>query len=214
MSISRLVRPYLFAFVLLGTSPLLAEFQQIQIKWTSGLCGTDCIKNLQIQFSKIPGFKQASFGNSQVTLQWQPGYPFTFSSINTATRMVGIRLWEVRIKVKGKVYHDKDQFFLKSDGDGTIVQLLGGTAPSPTGNTVVPNIATHGLNPSMQTKLFEAEKDKTSIVVEGPLFQPFQMPNLRVIVANLRAGKQANEPGETEPTPGTTKGSNISPTGR
>lgn len=200
----------LLGLLLIACASVSADFQQIQIKWTSGLCGPDCVKNLQREFSKIPGFKQASFGNSQVTLLWQEGAPFTFASINTATRMVGIRLWEVRIRVKGKVSHNKDIFVLTSDGDGTPVQLLGPTMPSATGNTVVPNVQTHGLNSALQNKLLDAEASKASIVVEGPLFQPFQMPDLRVIVTSIRGSTQAAPaPTTTKPTP--VKGKPVTP---
>lgn len=191
---------YIGLFLFFASS-LSADFQQIQIKWTSGLCGSDCIKNLQREFSKIPGFQEASFGNSQVTLKWKPGAPFSFQSINAATRMVGIRLQDVRIKVSGTVAHDKNLFFLISSGDGTRIQLLGPVSPDRTGYTTVQNVETHELRGSLQTRLLDAEKEKAVVVVEGPLFMPFQMPDLRIIAESVKTPRsndsesnQSNQP--------------------
>lgn len=186
---------FTFAASCLFLSSLSAEFQQIQVRWTPGLCGEDCINNLRREFAKIPGFQEAEFGPSQVDLKWKPNFPFTFQSINAATRMVGIRLQDVRIRVRGHVSRrDAHTFFLTSEGDNTRVILIGSAPPEPTGYTVVQNVETHALSPDVQEKLEEAAANKTAVVVDGPLFMPFQMPSLRLVVDQLKVEKKQEPP--------------------
>lgn len=166
----------LFSLILgvLFNVPVQAEIQQITIRWTAPLCQETCTKLLMNEFRKIHGVAEIYIdqGSGQATLTWKERMPFEFTSVNTAMRMVGLSIRDIRIKVRGYVRHTGDTFYIVSEGDGTRFDLLNPVTPVRGGQTSEFNTLTRGISPALRQQFLDAEAQKLIATVEGPVFMP------------------------------------------
>lgn len=170
-----------------GSRPLNAEIQQIVMKWNAQLCLNICIPTLQQQLSNIENITDIQINPRAGTavMRWKPYYPFSYEPFNLATRVVGIRIADFRIKVRGTVIQTEDNFYIVSVGDGTTFLLLGPIQAIPNRYIVQQNIASRPLTPEMRLKLLNAAYTKQIVEIEGPLFEPLRYW-LALIVEQLR----------------------------
>lgn len=182
-------------YVLLGAVlPLFGEVTQIMLNWQAGLCSNTCIQELEKRLKQIPSVQELRFNPSAgiATMRWSSGATFWFEPFNTATRMVGIRLSSIRVKVTGKVVQEGALFYLYSAGDSTRFRLIGPLKASVENYTIQENIANYPLSPQMMEQLKELEDKKTSVVISGPLFEPNRLA-LILTVEDLRPETKATQ---------------------
>ncbi|MBA3721505.1 MAG: hypothetical protein H0W88_03795 [Parachlamydiaceae bacterium] len=168
------------------TSSLPAEIGKILIKWNAALCLDTCIPTLSNQFRGIPGVTDFQINPSAgvAELHWAPQYPFSIVPFNNATRMVGIRMSNMRVQVRGFITHDPYNFYIVSLGDNSRFQLIGPIRPQVGNYVIRQNIANHPLAPDVQQKLLQAEGSGQIVTVEGPLFEPTRL-NLILITEQI-----------------------------
>lgn len=121
----------------------------------------------------MPGLAELTItqNQGQADIRWKPYAPFSFDSINSAMRLAGPRLKDVRVKVRGAIGHSGNNFFIKSLGDNTQFTLLS-PARVRIGEYLTKSLDVHVLAPEMRQKLLQAEREFVVAVIEGPLFEP------------------------------------------
>lgn len=190
----------LILFVFLGCCiPLFGEINQIILTWQAGLCSNTCIQNLEKRLKEIPAIQELHLNSSagMATMHWSSGATFWFEPFNTATRMVGIRLSTIRLKVSGKVVKEGSLFYLNSIGDTSRFRLIGPLQASVENYTIQQNVMNYSLSPQMVAQLNEWADKKATISVSGPLFEP-NRPALILIVEDIHPEKK---PTKSETTP-------------
>lgn len=172
--------------------PLQAEIQNVTITYQAALCIDQCPALLEKEFLKIPGVQQAQvLGQAgQVELRWKPNVPFSFSPINTAMRMVGPRLKMVHVTVKGRIHSNGNTIIIVSDGDGTSFNLVNRISPNPNQYFEQYNIDTRALPPALRDELLDLERNRETVVISGPLFQPERVIPLQLVVEYLQKAPQ------------------------
>ena len=172
-------------------TPLFGEIQQIILTWQAGLCSNTCIQALEKRLKEIPAVQELRFNPSagMATMHWSAGATFWFEPFNTATRMVGIRLSTIRLKVSGKVVKEGSFFYLNSTGDTSRFRLIGPLQASAENYTIQQNVTNYSLSPQMVAQLNEWADKKTTISVSGPLFEP-NRPALILIVEDMHPEKK------------------------
>lgn len=163
--------------LLLGISfvtPTYSQIEQITIRWTAQLCQGTCPKLIVNELKKVQGIDEIFIdqGSGQAILTWKEKMPFQFTSINTAMRMVGISMRDIRIKVRGTVKHTGDVFYIISEGDNSRFDLLSPVTPIPYGQTSEYNTLTRKISPAFRQQFLDAETQELIATVEGPVFMP------------------------------------------
>lgn len=166
---------YLVIFMLTWQLTLTAEIQKIILKWNAALCLDQCVAPLLRQLDNIPGI-----ANIQVNAQagiaevdWKPNAPFSYYPFNTAYRSAGVRVTDVRIKVRGTVVIDSDNnFYLVSLGDNTRFVILGPLSAKANRYIIQSSGTTHPLPPHLREQLLQAQQSSQLVTIEGQLFQP------------------------------------------
>ncbi|HEV8051501.1 MAG TPA: hypothetical protein VGP47_03330 [Parachlamydiaceae bacterium] len=181
----------IFFIFLLGISihaPIHSEIEQITIRWTAQLCQGTCPKLLVNELKKVQGIDEIFIdqGSGQATLTWKARVPFQYTSINTAMRMVGLSIRDIRIKVRGIVKHSGDVFYILSDGDNTRFDLMNPAIPIPHGQTSEYNALARKISPALRQQLLDGETQKLIATIEGPVFMPERktVPT-QIVVDNL-----------------------------
>jgi hypothetical protein len=166
---------------------LKAEISDITITWRAAQCIGRCQKLLSEQFGKIYGVSKVdvNLAAGQANLKWKPNVAFSFYQINTAMRLVGPAISNIRLKVKGKIQADRGQVKLISEGDGTTFYLLNPITPSGTKYVITGSIYNRQLSPDVRKQLLDAAAKKQLVIVEGPLFEPYRSPPLYLVIEHL-----------------------------
>lgn len=179
----------LASFLLLFfSSPLAAEVEWVRITWTAQLCERGCQQNVEKNLSKIKGVTQVEIDGpgGVATLRWDPRHRFSYMPIDYAMRMVGPSIREIRVKVRGTINHHGKVFNIVSTGDNSSFELLAVPIPLMKNDTVANNsLYTRELEPAMRSQLENAEKAVKTVSIEGPLFEPWRSPALRIAVQNI-----------------------------
>src|SRR5687768_178225 len=163
---------------------LAAEIETITIKWIALECLAPSVQNLTQRFLTLPGTAEILMDGQQgqAVIRWKPFVPFTFDYINSAMRMAGPRIKDIRIKVRGTIVRSGNSIVIRSLGDNTQFVLLSPARASPTQYVPQESIQTHILAPETAQRLLEAERDSVVTVIEGPLFEPTRQLGLNLIV--------------------------------
>ncbi len=163
---------------------LTAEIEYVVVKWLPVACLGSCVQTIARQFQAVPGAAEIVVNQQQgqATIRWKPRVPFSYDYINSAMRLVGPTVQDVRIKVRGTIRSSASAVVLQSLGDETQFVLLGPTSGNI--NQFIPqnNIDSHVLSPQTRQNFLDGERDSTVVVVEGPLFEPQRMQGLYLIV--------------------------------
>lgn len=167
-----LFKSLIMSFLFIKTF-LCAEVENIVIKWDAALCLDVCIPLLERNLRSIKGVTDFTINPmaGAAEIEWDPNVPFSYFPFNTASRATGLRLSDIRVRVRGTVSHDPSNFYLVSLGDGVQFQLVG-PGKASFGYTIQANIANHPLPAYRQEQLLDAENRRQIITVEGPLFEP------------------------------------------
>jgi hypothetical protein len=163
---------------------LSAEISKVTVKWGTGVCADSCIRDMQKQFSAINGVAELIINEqeAQIDLRWKPKTPFSFRPINSALRLIGPRIKDIRVSVRGVIRHDSQNVILESLGDNTEFILLGNITPSATDYVIQYNIENHALPQTVRQKFLESESNYEVVVIEGPLFEAIRSPPFYLIV--------------------------------
>lgn len=174
-------------FVFLIPALLRAEVETVSVTWTAMECQTNCRKQLEKEFRKIPGVAEVNMNPlaGQVDLKWKKNVQFTFSPINVAMEMVGLTINDIRVKVHGVLQHTATGVTLVSSGDYTRFDLLNPVVPQQHGQAPQFNTAARKLQPEMLQKLLEAERAKKIATIEGSLLFPERSPPLELVVSTM-----------------------------
>jgi hypothetical protein len=185
--------PQLFVFLsclgVCGSLFLTAEIQMVSIKWIAydwqaAGCLKDCTQIVQREFKKVKGVDAVTVNQAagRIDIRWKPKFAFSFGPIDTAMRLSGPGLEELRVRVRGKITHDSNSVTLISEGDGSRFILLGVLFPDPTRYVIEENPASHPIPLPVREELLRAEKNKKLVTVEGMIPQPEQSPPLYLIM--------------------------------
>lgn len=161
-----------------------AEIEYIRVKWLPVACQASCIADIARQFLSISSLAEVVVNEQQgqATLRWKPRVPFSYNYINSAMRLVGPTVQDVRMRVRGTITVTPTAVILQSLGDETQFILLSPTPGSLTQYVPQNNIDAHRLAPDVRQKFIDGQRDSTVVVVEGPLFEPQRMQGLYLIV--------------------------------
>lgn len=178
--------------ILLVVAPfqISAEIERVTVKWLNPtICSDSCINDMAKQFGAIAGAAEVVLdqGAGQADVRWKPRAPFNFNPINTAMRLVGPSIHDVRVKVRGTISHASSTITLESLGDNTRFILLGPVNPSMKQYTVVHNTDNRSLSDETKAKFLEAEKNFEVVEVEGPLLDPWRYQVLYLVVEKAEA---------------------------
>lgn len=165
---------------------LSAEIEKVILTWSS-LCTKQCAELLEKEFKKIRGVEAISINREAgvAEIKWKPNAPFAFSDLNIPTRLVGLSIRRVYLRVKGNITHDAKSVALISIGDYTRFDLLNPVVSEPLRQSPVNNLAARQLTPELRQKLISSEEQKMIATVEGELFMPGRSAALQLVVDNL-----------------------------
>jgi len=156
---------------------LSAEIEAITIKWIAQECTDACIQNLAQRFLSIPGTAELLMngGQGQAVIRWKPYAPFSFDSINSAMRLAGPRIKDIRFKVRGTVIGSGGNYVLRSLGDNTQFVLLGPVQPSTTQYVQQYSMESHPLSAESLQRFYDAQRNNVVVTIEGPLYEPTRL---------------------------------------
>lgn len=181
--IKAIIQAILFTTLYLQAT-LQAEIERITVKWIPTVCLAPCVQSIAQQFLRMSGAAEFRLDQAQGQgdIRWKPKAPFSVDYLNTAMRMAGPAIHDIRVKVRGTIVSTPSAILLQSLGDNTQFLLL-----SPTRGNVNQYIPTqsfdvHQLAPEVREKFIQAERTSTVAVVEGPLFEPIRTMGLYLIV--------------------------------
>lgn len=176
-------------FLFLGLHPLQAQIEQVTFTWQTPLCPVSCEQALNKQLSKINGVAQVSIppGSGSALLVWKPNVAFSFFPLNAATRMVGIRIHDVHLKVKGTIDGGNNTSLrLRSVGDNTVFNLISPPqAPLATDAVALYNPQAYPLSPTVREQLAEPQRVRKPVTIEGMLLEPERGPPLYLVVEKV-----------------------------
>lgn len=167
----------LVGFLLIVSSPLMAQVEQITIRWTKLLCKDPCIKILDRELKKIKGVDLVTIDPDagQAIITWKANAPFQYTYINTAMHMVGLSIRDIRIRIHGPVNFSSNRAYIVSEGDNTRFELVNPVIPNLRGQAHEFNYSTRGLSPQLRQQIADGIQAKQIATVEGPVFMPERM---------------------------------------
>lgn len=159
---------------LLLQSALFGEVENVVIKWNAALCQGFCETALANQLNSAPPVASYRIDPYKgiADIQWKPNAPFTFGVLNFASRSVGFRIIETRVKVKGTIAHDQENIYIVSLGDNTRFILLGPLSTIPGQYAVRASRASYPLPEDWAEWFLAMEEDSQLVTVEGLLITP------------------------------------------
>lgn len=179
----------LLASAAFWTGLLQAEIQQVTISWTANLCRTECVKNLYTQLGSIPSVKEVRInqGAGKAFIFLKPNAPFSFAPFNAAMQMVGLSIIDIRVRAKGPIVNQGQDYILLSSGDNTPFTLINPVIPERNDYVVQYNAGAvnRRLSPSNVQKFEDAKKSREIATIEGPLFLPERSPPILLVVEQV-----------------------------
>ena len=187
---NKFISCFLFC-ILFKMSVVQGEIQEIVMKWNALLCLNECESTLANQLNNIANLRGLRIDSRAGTavMGWQPYNFFSYAPFNLATRTVGIRIADFRLKVSGKIRHSEDNFYMVSEGDNTTYLLVGPIRAVPDRYIIQQNIASRPLSADIRIKLLRLADSQETVIIEGPLFEPLRAW-LILIVEQLKLPKK------------------------
>lgn len=166
----------LLSFSLGINAYLKADILEMVMQWNALLCLDLCTDTLYQQLRNIPNLSDLQINPRAGTavMRWKPNYPFSYEPFNLATRTVGIRIANFRLKVRGTIRVQEDNIYLVSLGDNTQFLLIGPIRAEPNRYIVRQNIASHPFSAQLRSDLLMAAANRQVVEIEGPLFEPLR----------------------------------------
>lgn len=176
-----------FFFCLFGN--VSAEIQQVTITWTANLCRSECLRNLHDQLQNIPSVRDVRIneGAGKAFIFLKPNAPFSFAPFNQAMQLVGLSIVDIRVRAKGPIVNQGQDFILLSSGDNTPLTLINPVIPERNNYVVQYNAGAvnRRLSPTNIKKLEDARKSREIATIEGPLFLPERSPPLLLVIEQI-----------------------------
>lgn len=175
-------------------NPLTAEVEQVTVRWNAVTCYDTCTPLLENNLKAISSVHnlQMNGRSGAAVMGWNPQHPFSYEPFRLASSAAGVRLLDMRVRVRGTIAHDADRFYLVSTGDNARFWLLGAIQ---TGNDrYVPryNTESYPLTGPIKAQLLEAEERGLTVVISGPLYLPTQYPRT-LIAEQIKIITKTNE---------------------
>ncbi len=159
-----------------------AEIESVVVRWDPLSCQESCIKQLDKEFRKIPGVVEVSVGAGEASLKYRKNSPFSFTPLKYALATIGLNSRNVRVRIRGTLHHTDKAVTLVSDGDNTSFTLINPVVPDMHGQSAQYNLDARQLQPALRQKLLDAEAEKQTATIEGPLYRPQRESELRLVV--------------------------------
>jgi hypothetical protein len=158
---------------------LQAEVEFIQIRWNAFKCLDICTPLIEKNLNAIRNVTnvQINARSGVATMGWSPNYPFSYEPFRLASSAAGIHIDDMRIRIRGTIGHDFDNFYLVSIGDDSRYLLLGPISTVPGRYIPKYNMASYPLSRDTKEQLLEAEKNGLTVVISGPLYLPSRYPH-------------------------------------
>lgn len=166
----------------LAAAHLLAEVQEVQVKWNAFKCIGPCVDSINQHLKAISNVSDVQINGQGGTaaMKWSPTFPFSYEPFRYAFAAAGgVTINEMRVRVNGTITHDSEHFFLHSTGDNGTFQLIGPIQAQP-GRYIPKNLASHPLMSETKDKLLAAEMNRLTVTVSGPLYLPSHWPNVLI----------------------------------
>ena len=173
-------------------SPLNGEVERITVSWNSAICNAHCAELIEKNFMNLQELDQVNVdpGRGVANLRWNPETPFSYAPIRTSMAMVGAKINDIRVRVRGVVREEGKDVALYSLGDNTRFLLVSPIRPQPHRQTVLPHPSLRELDPGLRDRiLVDAEQDKI-MVIEGPLYKPSRSPPLMIVIERIQVEKK------------------------
>jgi hypothetical protein len=172
----------LLALLIFGNF-LQAEVEFIEIRWNAFKCLDICTPLIEKNLNAIRDVHNVKINARAgvATMGWSPNYPFSYEPFRLASSAAGIHIDDMRIRVRGTISHDVDNFYLVSSGDDARFLLLGPISTVPGRYIPKYNIASYPLTGDVKEQLLEAEQNRFTVVISGPLYLPSRYP--RTLIA-------------------------------
>jgi hypothetical protein len=177
---------------LLLVMPIHSEVEEVIFKWNAAICRATCIPFIAKQLEDMPQVTEfrleAHTGIAYV--HWNPKVEFSFGYFNFASRAAGIRIEDIRVRVKGTIIHDHDDIYIISSGDNTHFKVVGNLKTHVNQYTIQANVANHLFSEKQFERLLDAEEKREIVTIEGPLFEP-QKNYLTIVSEKIKYPKKA-----------------------
>lgn len=187
---------------LMCTCNLQGEIFWVKIKWTSVLCQESCVTGLQKQFEQLKGVSKINInqGAGQAILTWKNNQPYSYGPINTAMRMIGLTIQDLRIRVRGKIFVDGQTFKLISVGDNTEFVLLSPiNSMNLTQYSIEFSAANRQISGELKDKLLAAKKSNLAVTIEGVLFEPQRLPLTQLVIEQMTVDEANKSSSQKQP---------------
>ena len=163
--------------------PLASEIERITVKWEPLVCQASCVQGIVRQLAAVAGIAEILIQADQgvVNVRWKPRMPFSFDFISNAVAMIGPRILDARVQVRGTLLATGSAFILESLGDNTRFVLLSPAQQSLNVNVPQNSFETHRLTAQLQQQFLAGIRDSCVVTVKGPLLQ-WQLGGLYLVV--------------------------------
>ncbi|MCE5317055.1 MAG: hypothetical protein LLG04_06790 [Parachlamydia sp.] len=178
----------LLLLLLLSVAQGQAEVQKVIVHWRGITCGAVCVAMLTQKFQQTPGVASVTMypAAQAADLRWSPLVPFNYRMVKFAVQSVGPGIEEIRVKVRGVIQYQNNQFWIISLGDNTPFALLGPTVGQPGGQSQYYSLAYHPLSAELQQALLLGIQQQRVAIIEGQLYLPDSTGLNMLIVGNLQ----------------------------
>lgn len=180
------IRNFFFPFLLLMT-PLSAEILSVEVRFNPAFCNLQCPSMLTTAFQNMQAVAEVSMNGQQgqAILRYKPNQPFDYRTLRNAIASVGTTPQYLRVKVRGAIRGQNNNFAISSMGDNTLFYLLGPIQASPTQYTISASLSNHPLPPYLIETLQKGVAENRIAVVQGWLFQPDRSPPYYIVIEQM-----------------------------
>lgn len=170
--------PFFTLLFLLALSQLSATIESIVFSWNPGLCIENCGQLLQKELKKVNEIESLTIDlkSGRANLKWNPQKKFSYSLLNQTIRKIGLGIHQWRLVVVGNIQKEGETLYLISSEDLTRFALISPISPNPNEMNVQHSLFNRELRPELKTELLRLLKEKETVQIEGPLFDPWRQP--------------------------------------
>lgn len=172
-----------------------AEVEKATVSWNPVMCTANCAKLIESKFSQLKEVEEVTQNVSQgkTTLKWNPNAPFSYLTIKRTMQMIGAGVDFIHLRVRGKIRAEGNKVVLYSTGDNTRFELVSAQMPSLSQPTVPANPALMKLDPRLRDTILADSDGNKTVVIEGPLYRPWNTAAMILIVQRMQVEKQKED---------------------
>ncbi|MBA3604012.1 MAG: hypothetical protein H0W50_10335 [Parachlamydiaceae bacterium] len=163
--------------------PVRGEVERITVKWEPLVCKESCVQGIVRELVSVAGVAEIVINSDQgaANIRWKPRLPFSFTFISNAVGVIGPRILDARVQVRGTLLATNSAILLESLGDNTRFVLMSPAKQTFSGNVPQNSFETHILAPELRQQFMDGIRDSCVVTVKGPLLQ-WQQGGLYLIV--------------------------------